>query len=163
MIQIVILLDTHSLNWKNHCKNTLWNRAGYFYYRKTLVGYCCGIANCFSSCLCASSLVHMWKSSKNLSSFHTTIHSKLIIQEQTLISWTNSLSLKERVQILSLSSPSSHVSTTQHSFKNRSCNTVKIRGNNPTAWDHISPSHSLPEELPPSCLLFLTLNTPPDL
>lgn len=55
------------------------------------------------------------KNSKNLSSFHTTIHSKLIIQKQTLISWINSLSLKEKIQIPILTSPSSHVSTTQKS------------------------------------------------
>lgn len=66
----------------------------------------------FESSLCKFSCAHV-KNSKNLSSFHTTIHGKLVTQKQTVTSWTNSLSLKERLQIPSLSSPSSHVSTTQ--------------------------------------------------
>lgn len=112
MIQIVILLDKHSFNWKNQWKNALWNRADYFYHGKTLWLLLWNCKLPFEFSLCKFSCAHV-KNSKNLSSFHTTIHSKLITQKQTLTSWKNSLSLKERLQILSLSSPSSHVSTTQ--------------------------------------------------
>lgn len=43
-----------------------------------------------------------------------------------------------------------------------SYDTLKIGGNKTTTSDHICPSHSLYVDLPPSCLLPVTLDTPPD-